>query len=59
MHINLHDLVFLIPMALVGMIVMGLIPATARALKISCRTVGVLVGALLGVLVLETIPLLI
>jgi hypothetical protein len=59
MPFHLHDLVFLIPMALVGMILMGLVPVAAKALKISCRTIGAVAGVLFGVLVLETIPLLI
>ncbi|BDB28117.1 hypothetical protein Tamer19_36120 [Cupriavidus sp. TA19] len=59
MHFNAHDLVFLIPMALVGVIVMGSIPVTAKYLRISCRTMGALIGALVAVLVLEAIPMLI
>jgi len=59
LHIQAHDLVFLIPMALVGVIVMGTIPVTARYLKISCRMMGALIGALVAVLVLEALPLLI
>jgi hypothetical protein len=59
MHFQAHDLVFLIPMALVGVIAMGSIPVTARYLKISCRTMGALIGALVAVLVLEALPLLI
>jgi hypothetical protein len=55
----MHDLVFLIPMALVGIIVMGMVPVAARALQISCRTLGAIAGALLGLAVLEAIPLLI
>lgn len=57
--VNMHDLVFLIPMALVGVIVMGMVPVDARPLKISCRTLGAIAGALLGIGVLEAIPLLI
>jgi hypothetical protein len=55
----MHDLVFLIPMALVGLIAMGSIPVTARYLKFSCRMMGALVGALVAVVVLEALPLLI
>lgn len=58
-HIQAHDLVFLIPMALVGVIAMGAIPVTARYLKISCKMMGALIGALVAVLVLEALPLLI
>ncbi|CAG2160834.1 hypothetical protein AWV79_28910 [Cupriavidus sp. UYMMa02A] len=58
-HFQAHDLVFLIPMALVGVIAMGSIPVTARFLRISCRTMGALIGALVAVLVLEALPLLI
>ncbi|TWG81083.1 hypothetical protein L602_004600000050 [Cupriavidus gilardii J11] len=57
--VNMHDLVFLIPMALVGVIVMGMVPVDARPLKISCRTLGAIAGILLGIGVLEAIPLLI
>lgn len=39
MHFTAHDLVFLIPMALVGVIAMGSIPVTAKYLRISCRTI--------------------
>ncbi|AEI80969.1 hypothetical protein CNE_2c20160 [Cupriavidus necator N-1] len=59
MHFTAHDLVFLIPMALVGVIAMGSIPVTAKFLRISCRTMGALIGALVAVLVLEALPLLI
>jgi hypothetical protein len=59
MHLTAHDLVFLIPMALVGVIAMGSIPVTAKFLRISCRTMGALIGALVAVLVLEALPLLI
>ncbi|WP_354685023.1 hypothetical protein [Cupriavidus necator] len=59
LHITAHDLVFLIPMALVGVIAMGSIPVTARYLRISCRTIGALIGALIAVLVLEALPILI
>jgi hypothetical protein len=39
LHLQLqaHDLVFLIPMALVGLLAMGAIPVAAKALRISCR----------------------
>lgn len=57
--IDPHDLIFLIPMALVGVIVMGMLPVEARPLKISCRTLGAIAGGLLGVAVLEAIPMLI
>lgn len=58
-HLQAHDLVFLIPMALVGLLAMGAIPVAAKALRISCRCAGVAIGVLMGVLVLEAIPLLI
>ncbi|WP_456280836.1 hypothetical protein M1D55_00925 [Cupriavidus sp. JZ107] len=57
--LDMHDLVFLIPMALVGIIVMGMVPVAALPLQISCRTLGAIAGALLGLAVLEAIPLLI
>ena len=59
LHFTSHDLVFLIPMALVGMIAFGGIPFTARALRISCRAAGAIFGALLAVALLEALPLLI
>lgn len=61
LHLQLqaHDLVFLIPMALVGLLAMGAIPVAAKALRIGCRCAGVILGILLGVLVLEALPLLI
>ncbi|KDP84731.1 hypothetical protein ACU4GI_04005 [Cupriavidus basilensis] len=59
LHLSSHDLVFLIPMALVGMIAFGGIPFTARALRISCRAAGAIFGALLAVALLEALPLLI
>ncbi len=59
LHLQAHDLVFLIPMALVGIIAMGAVPVTARALRAGCRCTGAILGALLGVLLLEAIPLLI
>ncbi len=34
-HLQAHDLVFLIPMALVGLLAMGAIPVAAKALRIS------------------------
>lgn len=58
-HLQAHDLVFLIPMALVGLLAMGAIPVAAKALRISCRCAGAIIGVLLGVLVLEALPLLI
>ncbi|WP_019451594.1 hypothetical protein [Cupriavidus sp. BIS7] len=61
LHLQLqaHDLVFLIPMALVGLLAMSAIPIAAKALRISCRCAGAIIGVLLGVLVLEALPLLI
>jgi len=58
-HLRLYDLVFLIPMAMVGVIAMGAIPVTARYLRISCRAAGAILGAAVAVLVLEALPLLI
>jgi hypothetical protein len=59
LHFNPHDLVFVIPMALVGMLVMGLVPVAARALRVCCRTLGLIVGGALAILVLGALPLLI
>ncbi|CAG2154768.1 MULTISPECIES: hypothetical protein [Cupriavidus] len=58
-HLQAHDLVFLLPMALVGMLAMGAVPVAAKALKISCRCCGVIIGLMMGVLVLEVLPMLI
>jgi hypothetical protein len=58
-HITMHDLVFVIPMAFVGVIVMGMIPFAARTLQFGCRCVGAVVGAIVAVIVLVVIPLLI
>jgi hypothetical protein len=55
----MHDLVFVIPMAFVGVIVMGMIPFAARTLQFGCRCVGAVVGAIVAVIVLVVIPLLI
>ncbi|AOY94786.1 hypothetical protein BKK79_23165 [Cupriavidus sp. USMAA2-4] len=57
--LRLYDLVFLIPMALVGIIAMGAVPVTARFLRISCRAAGALLGAAVAILLLEALPLLI
>ncbi|WP_423199830.1 MULTISPECIES: hypothetical protein [unclassified Cupriavidus] len=58
-HLQAHDLVFLVPMALVGLLAMGAVPVAAKALRVSCRCAGVIIGFVLGVLVLEALPLLI
>lgn len=58
LHFQAHDLVFLIPMALVGIIAMSTIPVTAKALRAGCKCTGAILGALLGLLVLGAIPLL-
>jgi hypothetical protein len=59
LQLQAHDLLFLIPMALVGLLAMNAIPVAAKALRISCRCAGAIIGVLLGVLVLEALPLLI
>lgn len=58
-HLNMHDLVLVIPMTLVGIILGSMIPVAARTLRVSCRTAGAVIGALFALIVVETIPMLI
>lgn len=58
-NIIMNNLVFFIPMTLAGLLLCGEVPVASRALRVSLRAVGAVVGALMALLVLEALPVLI
>lgn len=58
-HFNLYDLTLFLPMAVAGALLVGGIPVTTRASRLSLRAVGAVVGLLVGVLVVEALPVLV
>lgn len=58
-HLNLYDLTLFVPMALAGAVLVGGIPVATRVTRISLRAIGVVVGTLVALLVVEALPALI
>ncbi len=61
-NIVTHNLIFFIPMALAGFLLLGECPVAVHASKIvksTFRAIGAIGGALIALLVLEALPVLI
>jgi hypothetical protein len=58
-NLIMNNLVFFIPMALVGFVMCGEVPVASRFVRTTLRTFGAVVGALMALLVLEALPALI
>ncbi|VVD83746.1 hypothetical protein PPN31114_01276 [Pandoraea pneumonica] len=58
-HFNLYDLTLFLPMAVAGALLVGGIPVTTRATRYGLRAVGAVVGALVGLLVVQALPVLV
>lgn len=55
-NLIMRNLIFFIPMALVGLILCGEVPVASKLARAALRTIGAICGALLALIILETLP---
>ncbi|MFC5472693.1 hypothetical protein [Paraherbaspirillum soli] len=54
-----HNLLFFVPITIAGVVLFGEVPVASRLAKGSLRAIGAICGALLALILLETLPALI
>lgn len=58
-NIVTNNLMFFLPMAFAGLVLLGEVPVASRLVRTMMRAVGAIGGALIALLVLEVLPVLI
>ncbi|MFJ2990185.1 hypothetical protein ACIPF8_20155 [Collimonas sp. NPDC087041] len=55
-HLIMQNLLFFVPMAIAGLILCGEVPVASRVARGGLRAIGAVCGALLALIILESIP---
>ncbi|AMP01526.1 putative membrane protein [Collimonas arenae] len=55
-NLIMHNLLFFVPMAIAGLVLCGEVPVASKVVRGSLRAIGAVCGALLALIILESIP---